>query len=70
MSEQATVKIGLKFSLDDEVGGCFFSLFGSAARCQLFKFDSISTLSNLIFDVIGLTKTSQIYGKITSFSFK
>ena len=31
----------------------------SAARCQLFKFDSISALSNSIFDIIGLAWTSQ-----------
>ena len=33
----------------------------SAARRQLFKFDSISSLSNLIFDIIGLARTSQEY---------
>ena len=33
----------------------------SAAWCQLFKFDSISALSNSIFDIIGLARTSQEY---------
>ena len=33
----------------------------SAARCQLFKFDLISALSNSIFDIIGLAQTSQKY---------
>ena len=32
-----------------------------AARCQLFKFDSISALSISIFDIIGLSRTSQEY---------
>ena len=34
----------------------------SATRCQLcYKFDSISALSNSIFDIIGLAQTSQEY---------
>ena len=38
-----------------------FTVDSSAARCQLFKFDSISALSNLIFDIIGFARTSQEY---------
>ena len=34
---------------------------GSAAQCQFFKFYSISDLSNLFFDIIGLAQTSQEY---------
>ena len=33
----------------------------SAARCQLFELDSISDLSNSIFDTIGVARTSQEY---------
>ena len=33
----------------------------SAARCQLFKLDSISALSISIIDIIGLPRTSQEY---------
>ena len=37
------------------------SMTNSAARCQLFKFNSISVLSNSIFNIIGLARTSQQY---------
>ena len=33
----------------------------SAARCRLFKFDSISALPDSIFDIIGFARTSQEY---------
>ena len=36
-------------------------MHGSAAQCQFFKFYSISDLSNLFFDIIGLAQTSQEY---------
>ena len=38
-----------------------FMLVCRAAWCQLFKFDLISALSNSIFDIIGLARTSQEY---------
>ena len=38
-----------------------FTVDSSAARCQVFKFGSISALSNSIFDIIGLARTSQEY---------
>ena len=36
-------------------------MHGSAAQCQFFKFYSISDLSNLFLDIIGLAQTSQEY---------
>ena len=42
-------------------GEIFDGVTSSAAQCQLFKFDSISALSNSIFDIIGLARTSQEY---------
>ena len=33
----------------------------SAAQCQIFQFNSISAISNSIFDIIGLARTSQQY---------
>ena len=33
----------------------------SPARCQLFKLDLIPSLSNSIFDIIGLAQTSKEY---------
>ena len=38
----------------------------SAAQCQYFMFDSISGLSNLIFNIIGLARTSQKLTKYPS----
>ena len=35
--------------------------YSATAQCQLFKFDSISALSNSIFDISGLELASQEY---------
>ena len=47
--------------IDIKIESQHTSTSSSAAQCQRFKFDSISALSNSIFDIIGLARTSQKY---------